>query len=194
MAFDWTVLIGAGKIFIWGILILLVIGIATGVSIWQYKRKKWNLTVTIRLPRENSKSILSDIAKGYWDAAQGSIIIKRSGRKPVGSRPIDPKKWVQGSSVISVIQVGPEDYIICLEDSYKVVTGEDGKQYAILNIISDVGKRKTWGNYFERTAKKAFTLRGWLEQHQFAVVLAVLMFTMFLGFSILWSRIPKVCG
>lgn len=149
----------------------------------------------MKLPRSDGQLILSDKAKGHWDAQNGWIVVKRKGYRKVPTHPMDPKKWLKGRDFATLIQVGPEDFIVADENSYKLLTDEQtGKQIALMDIVADVGKRKTWKNYTERMGKKAFTLSGWAEQHQFAIALAVVIFVMFLGFAILWMRMPSICG
>jgi len=175
------------------IVLIVVVG-AIILSVWLYKRKKWNLRLEVKLPRSDGQLILSDKAKGYWDAENGWIVLKRKGYRKVATHPIDPKKWLKGRDFATLIQVGPEDFIIADENSYTLVTDEQtGKKIALMDIIADVGKRKTWKNYTERQGKKAFTLKGWAEQHQFAIALAVVIFVMFIGFTILWMRMPSIC-
>jgi len=181
------------KIIIIGILIILIVGGAIAISIIIYRRKKWNLKLIIKLPRSDGRIILTDRAKGYWDAENGWIMIKRKGYRAVPSKPIDPKKWLQGRTDATFIQVGPQDYIVAIEDSYNILSDEGGKQYALMDIIADIGKRKTWKNYTERQGKKTFTLRGWMEKHQFAIALSIVLFSVFIGFTILWMRLPTIC-
>jgi hypothetical protein len=176
---------------------LIALGGLIAASVFWYKKKKWNLNVVFKLPRSDGKLVLTEYVKNgaYWNAEEGCIMLKRKGRKAMGSRPIDPKKWLKGTSDVTVIQVGPEDFVIADEQSYTILTDVDtGKQIGIMDVVADVGKRKVWKNYFERSAKKAFTLRGWAERNQAVIQLVVILFCMFIGFAILWSRLPKVCG
>ena len=137
---------------------------------------------------------MSDNGKGYWDAENGWIVVKRKGYKPVSTQPIDPKRWLKGRNFATLIQIGPEDFMIASEASYQIVTDETtGQKIALMSIIADVGRRKTWKNYTERMGKKTFTLRGWAEQHQMAITLAIVIFCIFLGFSVLWMRLPSIC-
>jgi hypothetical protein len=179
-------------------IILIVVIAAIFISVWIYKKKKWNLRLEIKLARSDGQLILSDKAKGYWDSANGWIVVKRKGYKKVATHPIDPKKWLKGRDFATLIQVGPEDFIVADENSYGVVFDENDKfqkhPIALMTIIADVGKRKTWKNYTERMGKNAFTLKGWAEKHQFAISLAIVIFVIFLGFAILWMRMPSICG
>jgi uncharacterized membrane protein YidH (DUF202 family) len=177
-----------------GIVVILLIVAIIAISIWRYKAKKWNLRIEVKLPRSDGQLIMSDKGKGYWDAENGWIVVKRKGYKPVSTQPIDPKRWLKGRNFATLIQIGPEDFIIASEASYQIVTDETtGQKIALMDIIADVGKRKTWKNYTERMGKKTFTLRGWAEQHQMAITLAIVIFVIFLGFSLLWMRLPSIC-
>ena len=176
-----------------GALIILIVVGAIVLSVILYKRKKWNLRLEVKLPRSDGNIILSDKAKGYWDARNGWIVVKRKGYKQVTTHPIDPKKWLKGRDFATLIQVGPEDFIIVDENSYMTVKDESGNDIAVMQIVADVGKRKTWKNYTERMAKKAFTLSSWMDKHQLAITLGIVMFCMFLGFAILWMRMPSIC-
>lgn len=170
-----------------------------GVIAWiVHSKKKWNLRLEIKLPRSDGQLVLSDSAKGHWDNKNGWIVVKRKGFRAIPTHPIDPKKWLRGRNFATLIQVGPEDFIIASEDSYLVVKDAEGNDQAVMKIVADVGKRKTWKNYTERMGKKAFTLVGWLEQHQFLVALGIVCFIMFIGFALLWSRqgelIKSICS
>ena len=192
--------VGLGTVKTVGIvaIVLVVLVGAIILSVWFYKKKKWNLRLEIKLARSDGRLILSNKAKGYWDAVNGWIVVKRKGYKKVMTHPIDPKKWLKGSDFATLIQVGPEDFIIADENSYSIVYDENdtvqAKPIALMSIVADVGKRKTWKNYTERMGKNAFTLKGWMDKHQLAITLAIVIFVIFLGFAILWMRMPSICS
>lgn len=185
--------LGIGNTVLYVVLGLFVVIIVTVLGIWAYRRKKWNLVLNVKIPRMDGRFIGQDKAKGYWDSDEGWIMVKRKGYKPVPSRPIDPKKWLQSKNEATLVQVGPQDYIIALEDSYNILTGEDGKSYALMDIMADVGKRKTWKNYTERQAKKAFSLGNWLKENAWMVSTGIVIFIIFIGFAVIWTRLPTIC-
>lgn len=191
-----SIVVQGGTALIVGGFILAFLIVSVVISIALYKRKKWNIKLTIKLPRSDGRLILTDNnAKGFWDSENGWIMVKRKGYKPVPSRPIDPKKWLQGLDHATLIQVGPQDYIVANELSYQILTDPDtGEEMALMKVVADLGKRKTWKNYTERMGKKTFTLAGWMEKYQFYIAMGVLLFCMFLGFAILWNRMPSLCG
>jgi len=177
-----------------GAIVIFVLVALVVFSIIMYKRKKWNLKVTLKLTRSDGLVFLTEWAKGYWDAQNGWIVIKRKGYRKIKTRPIDPKKWVKGRDHVTIIQVGPEDYIVADEQSYEIlIDSETQQQIPVMRVIADVGKRKTWVTYTERTAKKTFTIGGWMEEHWRAVEIAIILISMFLGFAIIWMRLPSMC-
>ena len=193
----------------WGLIILagiIVVGIFGVVVWWGMKRKKWNLIVEIKMPRSDGQLILRERAKGYYDAKAGIVDIKRKKLKAVGMKPFDVKKYLQGNKYLEVIQISPTEYIPILSKSYETVEvkeqvkGKNGKmeeqlvKYAIMDIEANIEKRKTWKNYMERSAKDRFTIVGFLDKHWRAIEISIILFVIFLGMSILWIRMPSICG
>lgn len=188
----------------WGIIIIGgIVGLGViGFVIWALlKRKRWNLVVEIKMPRTDGQVILRERTKGHWDVKAGIIDIKRKRLKPVGMRPFEVQKYLQGSNFLEVLQVGPTDYIPILPKSYTTVTNKemvDGKEkdveYATLKIETNLEKRRTWKNYMERSAKNRFTISGFLDKHWRAIEISIILFVIFLGISILWMRMPSICG
>ena len=174
-----------------GLVVLSAIGF---FAYWSYKKKKWNLRVEVKLPRSDGKIINSEKAKGHYSVKEGIVDIKRKGLKAVGMEPFDVRVYLQGVNFLEVQQVGPDQYIPVHPKSYLKVLDEDGKEHAILSIEAEVPKRKTWKNYFERVAKERFTLSGFLQKYGQLLAFGLLVFLIFLGFSILWMRLPSVCG
>ncbi len=190
---QWILIVGGG---------LLVLGIFGFVAVWAMKRKKWNLIVEIKMPRNDGQVILRERAKGYYDAKAGIVDIKRKKLKAVGMKPFDVKKYLQGKNYLEVIQISPTEYIPVLPKTYTKVQvreiGDDGKEKlvesAIMKIESDLGKRKTWKTYMERAAKNRFTIIGFLDKHWRAIEISIIIFVIFLGLAILWMRMPSICG
>lgn len=194
-ALTWAIIV------IVGVIVLAVLG---GVAFWAYKRKKWNLRIEIKIPRNDGTIIASEKAKGHYDIVSGIVDIKRKRLKIVGMKPFDVRKYLQGDNFLEVIQISPNEYLPVLPKSYLELKEEDikdkegkvvkGEKYTILDIETNLQKRKVWKTYMERAAKDRFTLWGWLEKHWKALELGLIMFVIFLGFSILWMRLPSICN
>jgi hypothetical protein len=186
------VVMGGIPVLVIGTVVILLICLAIGVSIFLYKRKKWNLIGDAVLLRSNLNDQYEDKVKGYWDAENGWIVLKRKGYRKTHTRPFDPKVWLTGRNRFKVIQTGPEEFVIARVEWSLIKDSETGELKHISTVIADVGKRKTWKNYTERMGKKTFTLRSWAENHQFAIALSIVIFCIFLGFSILWMRMTSM--
>lgn len=187
---------------IWGAIIMIVLGIIGGSLIWWYKRKKWNLVVGVKMTRGKIMTI-SEIAKGHFDVGSGIVDIKRKGVKSVGMRPFDVRVYLQGERYLEVEMLSPTDFIPIHPKSYEHVTetikGKDGEEdktetYCVVELETDLSKRKTWKTYMERAAKNRFTLAGFLDAHWRAIELSIIVFIIFIGFSAMWMRLPSICS
>lgn len=183
-ALTWFLIVAGG---------LIVISIFGSVAWWALRRRKWNLRVEVKLPRSDGQIINSEKAKGHYDADAGIVDIKRKRMKTIGIKPFDVKKYLQGSNYLEVIQVGAKDYIPVLPKSYLKLK-DKGKEYGIMEIEAQLDKRRTWKNYFERAAKDRFTIYGFLNKHWRAIEISIIVFIMCIGFSILWMKMPTICG
>ena len=179
----------------WVVIAIIVIGVIIGLLVWSAKRKKWNLKVTVKLPRAG-KTFITEKAKGHYDIKAGIVDIKRKKLKAVGMKPFDVRKYLSGAkgNELEVIQISPNDYIPVVTTNYETVKDSDGNDCSIFEIEADLQKRKTWRIYMERSAKDRFTLIGFLDKHWRSIEIGIIVFIIFLGFAILWMRMPKLCG
>jgi hypothetical protein len=181
------------KFLIIGAVIIIVLSGAIGYFVWRYKKKKWNIQVGVKLPRANG-TLLHEEAKGYYDVVEGVVLIKREGVSAVPMKPFDVKSHLQGT-YLEVIGLSPTDYIPVHPSSYEIIKVkvkdkngiEHSEERVILNLESDLLKRKTWKNYAERSLKDAFTIKGFLDKHWKAIEMGIILFCMFIGFAVLKS-------
>lgn len=175
---------------IWVVLGFVAIGVAGTVAWFSHKKKKWNLRIEIKMPRSDNRITLSENAKGHFSAKEGIVTIKRKGVKGVLMRPFDVRKYLQGEKYLEVIQLAPEDYIPILPKSYQtLISNPSGNKVALLDVEADLGERKQWASHSEMAAIDRFTLSGFFDKHWRAIETSLLLFVMFLGFSILWMRV-----
>ena len=184
------------KFGVWGIIIVVVLGLLLVVAIWAKRRKKWNLRVEIKLPRSDGELINSEKAKGYYDTKQGFVSLKRKGVSPIDMKPFNTSKYLQGTNFLEVIQIGPDDYIPILPKSYRIITKSNAvegeqKRFALLEIEGDMGERKQWASNAAESAVNRFTLKSFFNKHQFAISMMLIMFALFIGFAIVLSQLPK---
>lgn len=156
-------------------------------------KKKWFLEVEFKIPRADGKIINSEWGKGTYDAKKGVVLVKRPGKKQAAIKPFDVKKFLQGGGkkeTLTVVQVGIEDYRPVLIESYlEMQDSETGAEAALMDIKIDTTESKAWKESFEREAKQAYSIQSFLQQYAQYIGFSILFFMIFIGFSILWSRV-----
>jgi hypothetical protein len=186
----WYILLGV-------IVILLLIGIGV---IWYFK-KRWNLAVEFKLVRNDGHQIGAEWGKGYYDAKKGVVYVRRPSMgkfsKGVAIKIFDIRKYIQGSDIITVLQVGPQDYRPVLNDTWTeyVTTQQDEKtgeivevKEAIINIKVDSGADKAWKSSWDVSAKKAYSIQSMLSQFQTPIAIGIVIICCFVGFAILYTK------
>ncbi len=201
--------------------IFAIIGIGLFIY-WGIKRKRWNLKVEIKLTRNDAKITQAEWGKGFYDSKRGVVMIKRphKGSRAIAMKIFDVRRYMQGADLITVIQVGPEDYRPVLNDSWtehnvtyidetspvkdedgNLIMDAEGKQIfetkevkeSIMNIKTDTGKNKAWRAAWEEAAKNAYTISSFLKQYQAPISIGIVVVCCFIGFAILWTKLSSVC-
>lgn len=155
-----------------------------------YKRKRWNLNVEIKIPRSDGKLITAEWGQGHYDNSKGVCFIKRKGKSQVPMKPFDPKVFLQGEKVLTVIQLAPNHYLPCLPESFlEVIDEETGIEASVIKIKSDLSESKSWKNSFERDSKQAFSIINLLKEYAPFIGVGIILFMNFAGFAILYSKV-----
>ena len=204
---------GTLKMFIWSILVggFAITLALSGVAYWYFK-KRWNLKVEIKLPRSDGKIIHGEWGKGFYNAKRGVVFIRRKGKgfKAIPMEVFDVRKYLQGTDLLTVIQVAPEDYRPVLNDSWteykskkrdkktgEIILDQYGKplyeKLSILNIKVDTGLNKAWKSSWETAAKKAYSLQSFFTQFQTPIAIGIVILSTFVGFAIIWTRLGSIC-
>jgi len=202
---------GTATVLIWGAIvggILLFIIIAMAFFIWN--KKRWNLRVEIKLSRSNNNIINAEWGKGFFNAKRGVVTVKRKGVRGKINMPIfDIRRYLQGTDILTVIQVGPEDYRPVLNKSwlyndveYEETDDKTGKptgktkiiKESLLNVEVDTGLNKPWKTAFEAAAKKAYSLTSFMQQFQTPIAIGIVIICCCVGFTLLLIRLGSVCG
>lgn len=179
---------GFALIFIFGLAVLLGVG---GFAWWAFtKKKNWNLKVEFKLTRSDGRYIGAEWGKGYYDSKRGVVFLKRKGKKAVPMEPFDVKKYLQGTEILTVAQVGMEQYLPVLPDSYLEMEDDTtGEKAAFMKLKVDLSKSKAWRSQFERDAKAAYTIMSLLSQYAQFIGIGIILFMQLVGFAILYSKI-----
>ncbi len=185
--------------FVIGLIVLVVVG-GVGFLIWN--KKRWNLKVEIKLPRSDGQIVNGEWGKGFFNAKRGVVYIKRPGtfQKKIPLKIFDPKRYLQGSDLLTVVQLSPHDYRPVLPRSYLEyeVEHQDDKtgeitvvKESLLNIKCDTGHSRAWQAAFEAASKKAYSLQSFFTQFQTPIAIAIVLVAVFVGIAALWTQIPK---
>ncbi len=182
-----------------GIITLLIVGVV-GFIIWN--KKRWNLKVEIKLPRSDGKIVNGEWGKGYFNSKQGVVYIKRPGflMPKIPLKIFDPKRYLQGVDLLTVVQLSPVDYRPILPISYLEyqveykddITGKKSLvKEAIMEMECDTGASKAWKTAFDAAAKKAYSLQSFFTQFQTPIAIAIVLVAVFVGIAALWTQLPK---
>lgn len=183
----------------------MVLAICGGGIWWLvYKRKNYNIKVEFKIPRnikvfhkrdgsyKISGTLNKEWGKGFYNGKKGVVFVKRKGKKPIPMKPFDIKRFLSSGNILTVIQVGIEDYRPIVDDSYiEVIDDETGEEAALINARIDTSESKSWKNSFERDAKTAYTIKNFLGEHGALVAMGLVLLMNLVGFAIVIARMPK---
>lgn len=184
---------GGGMLTLLLYMFLGIVGLAATFALfyWLYYRKKrWFLDLEVKIPRSDGRLITAEWAKGSYDARKGVVLVKRKGKRAVPCKPFDIKKYLQGDKILTVVQVGIEDYRPVLLESYlEMVDDETGEEAAIIKTKVDTSESKSWKSTFERETKLAYNIQSLIDKYGHYIGFGILFFMIFVGFAILYGRI-----
>ena len=174
------VLVGVGVLIICGLIIYYFF----------YKKKNWNLDVEFKIPRSDGRLTFAEWGRGNYDNKRGCVFVKRKGKKPVAMKPFDPKKYIQGEKILTVIQIAPEQYVPVAHETYTMFTDDKtNEEVAVMNLSSDLSQSKSWARSFERDAKSAYSIMNLLKEYAPMIGIGIILFMNFAGFAILYSKV-----
>lgn len=209
---------GAGET-IWTF-VLVIGGICVGFILlaiaawWWFFKKRWNIRAEIKLTRSGGQLTDAEWGKASFNAKKGVCFVKRPGamQRPIPVRVFDIRKYIQGSNIVTFIQVGPEDLRPVLNDSWEdyiddepmldakgnIVTDREGnpvhEKASMLNIKVDTGLNKAWRTAWSQAAKQAYSLKSFFTQFQTPIAIAIVIIAVFVGFAMVWTRLGSICG
>lgn len=185
--------------FVIGVIALIFVG-GFGIIIWN--KKRWNLKVEIKLPRSDGKIVNGEWGKGYFDSKHGVVFIKRPGfmQKKIPLKIFDPKRYLQGADLLTVVQLSPVDYrpvrpLSFLKYQIKYTDDKTGEETmveeAVIDIECDTGADKAWQVAFDAASKKAYSLQSFFHQFQTPIAVAIVLVAVFVGIAALWTQLPQ---
>ena len=194
-----------------GLVTILLIGLVCvgliGLVLWYFLNKlKWNLQVEIKMPRSNGAIINAEWGKGSYDKKRGVVFIKRKKMKKQPLKPFDIKRYLQGSNVLTVVQVGIDDFRPILQESYLKMTNdkpmkdEEGNEMkdskgkpifeeaALMNIKMDTTESKSWRDSFERESKSTYSITNLLHEYSVYIGYGLIILLWGVQFFMLYSK------
>ncbi len=179
------------------IIIAIVLGITAlsivgGVIFYFYKKSLWNLDVEFKFMRSDGTLVTAEWGKGMFNAKRGVVFLKRpvKGTAKVPMPPFDVKRYLQGSKVLTVMQVGVEQYVPVLPESFlEMKDDKTGDMANLMKFKVDLTESRSWRNQFEREAKQAYTIMGLFQQYANFIGIGLVLMMQLIGFAILYTRI-----
>jgi len=149
---------------VWGLIavaaIFCVIVIAVILGIMRYQKNKWYLTAILKMPRDDGRTINTELAKAYWSPRNATLWVKRKGM--FGSKFFveldDIRKYLQGSENIELLGSGVSWKPIIPESYLEVIDEKTGKQAYVMNYKMDFTRDKAWAIRAEREYTETFSL------------------------------------
>ncbi len=149
---------------IWGLvgvaILFFFVLIAGAFGIWKYQKNKWYLTVGLKMPRDGSKTIVAEMARGLWYPRKATMWVKRKGL--FGSKFFvkmdDISKYLQGSDFIELIGSGIDWKPILYQSYTTMVNEETGQEASIMKYRMNFAKDKAWAIAAEREFIDTFSL------------------------------------
>ena len=184
----------------------VVIAAIIGILWFFWNKKNWNLKVEFKLPRsvkylkEGEKLGIDDVngfvdsewGKGFYNSKTGVVFLKRKGKRKIPMKPFNLARYLQGRETLTVVQVGAEDYMPVIPESYLIYENEKGDCASLLNVKADISESKSWRVQYEREAKKAYSIMGLLDKYGTWIGIGLVIFLWGVQFVMLYNKMK--CG
>lgn len=179
----------------WAVVAIVVIGGVGGWIAWLvYSKQRWNLRVEFKLVRNDGRIIGSDWGKGNYSSKKGFVTLKRPKTPAYKMKPFDIKKYIQGQNTLTVVQIGANEWLPVLAESFTFVHDPvTGERASILNLAGKANESKVWKSQLERELKSAFSIKSVFENFQVPISIGIVAIMIFIGFAIIWGRLPSIC-
>lgn len=184
--------LGLGNILMMIVVVIMFIGVVGAIIWFIFYKKQWNLKVEVKLPRSDGRLISAEWAKGSYNSKKGVVWIKRKGKKKAPMKPFSVQQYLQGDNLLTVVQVGADDYLPVAPMSYEEVEDDKtGEKAAIINFKTDVSSSKAWKNQFERESKSTYSISSWLRENGQWIGIGLVIFLWGLQFLLLYMKIKN---
>jgi len=182
-------------------IIFIVIGIiiffvVLGVVLVIKKRKqRYNIPVTIWIPRSDGKIIDEISAVGGYFKSKNNVTtfrLKRKGLPTIDIPPPSSRFLVGLRRKVYLIQKGMDDFEPVLPDSFRYITTAAGKKIQIIDLKCINQDATAWVEDNRENAKRRFTLKAFWEKYKDLIQMSVFVLIFFIAVFITWKGLADV--
>lgn len=177
----------------------LILGIFIGIIMWRKQKKKFNIPVTVWIPRSDGKITDEINAKGGFfkipvkdGGTVTSFRLKRKGQQSVDMPPPTSRFLVGYSRKLYLIQKGIDDFEPVLPDSFRYVDTENNNRVAVTDLKCINQDATAWVEDNRESAKKRFTFQNFWEKYKDFIQITVFIFIVMLAIYINYIGLQEV--
>lgn len=163
------------------------------------QKKKFNIPVTVWIPRSDGKITDEVSAKGGFFKTrqpQGGEItsfrLKRKGQKVIDLPPPASRFLVGLSRKLYLVQKGIDDFEPVLPDSFRYAETPEKKKIALINLKCINQDATAWVEDNRESSKRRFTLSGFWEKYKDFIQMTIFLFIVMLALYINWMGMKEV--
>lgn len=177
-----------------GVALLLAVAVAGGLWYFAWHKRRWFLKVEFKIPRSDGRFLSAEWGKGFWDTKKGVVWLKRKGKPKVPMKAFDAKKYLQGTNFLTVIQISTNTYVPIMPKSFIILENDrTGQEISVLKMTADFSESKSWKEALERKLKSTYSIQSFIQQFQTYIAMGMVALFIFVGFAIIWQRLPTIC-
>lgn len=131
------------------------------------KKKKYNLDIVFNMVRSDGKIVNAELGKGQYNTKKGFILLKRPRTAGhIEMKPADPKKYIYGTNMMQVAQIGPNTWVPIHPDSLSQYVNDKNEVEYFIDIKTDLTDQLSWAESFKTRAKGTFSIMDFLQKYQ----------------------------
>lgn len=180
---------------------LFGIGIVVAIGLWKKQRNKFNIPVTIWIPRSDGKITDEVQARGgfFKTKVQGegqvtSFRVKRKGQPAIDIPPPSARFLVGFARKLYLIQKGVDDFEPVLPDSFRYVETQNGEKVPVTDLKCINQDATAWVEDNRENAKKRFTMQGFWEKYKDFIQITIFIFIVMLSIYITYVGLQEVAA
>jgi len=174
---------------------ILLFALIIGFFLWKRNARKYNIPVTIWIPRSDGKITDEIKAKGGYFKSKKGVTTFRLKRKKLSTIDIPPpsSRFLVGlSRKLYLVQKGVDDFEAVLPDSFRSVETPGGKKIAVINLKAINQDATAWVEDNRENAKRRFTFSNVWEKYKEFIQMMIFIFIVAIMIYINWMGLKDV--